>query len=387
MSFIRTIFEPDHEQFRDVVRRFMQIEIGPQADRWRDQGYVDRDAYRKTGEQGFLLTWADEAHGGCGLRDLRYEQIIQEENIRHGDPAFYHNLHSMVVAPYFDKFGSEEQKCRYLPKAASGESIFAVAMTEPAAGSDLAGIGTRAEDRGDHWLLNGSKTYISNGIQADVIVVAARTDPSSRHGIGLFVVERGMSGFERGRKLKKMGLHGQDTAELFFDNVRVSKENVLGDPRQGFANLAKCLAIERLQVANGSIATAQLAFDLTLGFVKERRVFGKPLGALQSVRFSLADLRAKLDAVQCFVDQCVMLGNAGRLTAEMASEAKLLATELEGAVVDRCVQLHGGAGYMDEYRISRLYTDARVSRIFAGASEIMLEIVGRGLGLDERKLV
>lgn len=387
MTFLRTIFEPEHKQFRDAASKFMQNEIGPYADHWREQGYVDRDAFRKTGEQGFLLMWADEQLGGCGLRDLRYDQILQEENIRHGDAAFYQNLHSMVVAPYFDKFGTDEQKRKYLPGAARGESILAIAMTEPAAGSDLAGIRTRAEDRGDHWLLNGSKTYISNGILSDVVLVAARTDPARRHCIGLFVVERDTPGFQRGRKLKKMGLHGQDTAELFFDNVRLPKENVLGDPGKGFAYMAQCLAVERLQVAIASITTAQVAFDLTLEFVKERRAFGKPLGTQQSVRFSMAEMRAEIDATQCFVDQCVLLGNSGELTAEHASEAKFLATELEGRVVDRCVQLHGGAGYMDEYRISRLYTDSRVSRIFAGANEIMLEIVGRGLGLDERKLI
>lgn len=386
MSLQRTIFDADHELFRDSVRRFMQKEIGPHAERWREQGYVDREAYQKIGEQGFLLMWADEQYGGSGLRDLRYEQILQEENIRHGDAAFYQNLHSMVVAPYLDKFANEEQKRKYLPGAVSGESVLAIAMTESNAGSDLAGIKTRAEDKGDHWLLNGSKTYISNGILADVVIVAARTDPDNRYGIGLFIVERGMPGFERGLKLKKMGLHGQDTAELFFDNVRLPKENLLGEPTKGFVYMAQCLAIERLQVAIGSIAAAQVAFDITLEFVKQRQAFGKPLGALQHVRFTLAELRAKLDAVQCFVDQCVMLGNAGRLSSELSSEAKLLASELEGQVVDQCVQLHGGAGYMDEYRISRLYTDARVSRIFAGANEIMLEIIGRSLGLDERKL-
>lgn len=386
MSFQRTIFNADHEQFRDAVRRFMQKEIGPYAERWREQGHVDRAAYLKAGAQGFLLMWADEQYGGAGVRDLRYEQILQEENIRHGDAAFYQNLHSMVVAPYLDKFGSAEQKHRYLPDAVSGNTILAIAMTEANAGSDLAGLKTRAEDKGDHWLLNGSKTYISNGIQADVLIIAARTDPISRHGIGLFVVERDTPGFERGGKLKKMGLHGQDTAELFFDNVRLPKDRLLGEPDKGFVYMAQCLAIERLQVAIGSIAAAQVAFDITLEFVKQRRAFGKPLGALQNVRFTLAELRAQLDAVQCFVDQCVMLGNDGQLTAEHASAAKLLASELEGQVVDQCVQLHGGAGYMDEYRISRLFTDARVSRIFAGANEIMLEIIGRGLGLDERKL-
>jgi len=328
--------------------------------------------------------WAGPEYGGSGVRDLRYEQILQEENIRFGDPAFYQNLHSMVVAPYFDKFADQAQKQRFLPPAIRGDCILAIAMTEPNAGSDLAGMRTHAEDKGDHWLLNGSKTYISNGLHADVVIVAAKTDPHVAHAMGLFVVERGMSGFSRGRKLKKMGLHGQDTADLFFDDVHVPKENLLGEPTKGFAYMAQCLAIERLQVAIGSIAAAQVAFDLTLDYVKQRRAFGKPLGMLQHVRFTLAALRAEINAAQCFVDQCVMLGNDGQLSVDSAASAKWLATELEGKVVDQCVQLHGGAGYMDEYRISRLYTDARVSRIFAGANEIMLEIIGRGLGLDER---
>ncbi len=386
MSSQRTIFEPEHEQFRDSVRRFMQNEIAPFADEWREQGYVDPEAYQKTGKLGYLLTWADEAYGGSGIKDLRYEQIIHEENIYHGDPSFYQNLHAMVVAPYFDKFGSEAQKQKYLPKAVSGESIFAIAMTEPNAGSDLAAIRTKAEDKGDHWLLNGAKTYISNGIQADVIIVAARTSTDDARSIGLMIVEADMEGFKRGKKLKKMGLHGQDTAELFFDNVRIPKDNVLGDASKGFYYMTQCLAIERLQVAIGSITAAQLAFDMTLDYIKERRAFGKPLGALQHIRFTMADMRAQIDAVQCFIDQCVMLGNEDKLTADLASQAKLLATQTEGEVVDKCLQFYGGAGYMDEYRISRLYTDARVSRIFAGANEIMLEIIGRGLGLDERKL-
>jgi len=382
----RTIFEPEHEQFRDVVRRFMQQEIAPHAEKWREQGYVDRKAFTKTGELGYLLTWADEEYGGSGLKDIRYEQIIHEENTYHGDPAFYQNLHAMIVAPYFDKFGTEAQKQKYLPKAASGESILAIAMTEPNAGSDLAAIRTKAEDKGDHWLLNGSKTYISNGIQADVIIVAARTSLDDARSIGLMIVEAGMEGFKRGKKLKKMGLHAQDTAELFFDNVRIPKDNVLGEPSKGFRYMTQCLALERLQVSIASITAAQLAFDITLDYIKERRAFGKPLGALQHIRFTMADMRAKIDAVQCFVDQCVMLGNEDKLTANLASQAKLLATQTEGEVVDQCLQFHGGAGYMDEYRISRLYTDARVSRIFAGANEIMLEIIGRGLGLDERKM-
>lgn len=386
MIFPRTHFEPEHEQFRDSARRFYQGEIGPYAERWREQGTVAREAFLKAGAQGYLLMWADESIGGLGLRDLRYEQVLVEENVRHGEIGFFQGTHSILVGAYLDKFASDEQKQRYLPKAISGEAILAIAMTEPDAGSDLAGIRSCAEDRGDHWLLNGSKTYISNGMLADVVVVAARTHPHSRTGISLFIVESGMPGFERGRKLKKMGLHAQDTAELFFDNVRLPKENLLGELHQGFVHMAQCLPVERLMSAITSIAHAQAAFDITLEFVKERRVFGKPLGALQNARFTLAALRAQIDALQTYVDHSVLAANAGQLDAAQASAVKLLTSELEGRVMDACLQLHGGAGYMEEYRISRMYTDARISRIYAGANEIMKEIVGRELGLDARSL-
>jgi alkylation response protein AidB-like acyl-CoA dehydrogenase len=382
----RLIFEPEHEQFRDSVRRFMQAEVAPHGERWREAGVVDREVYRKAGEKSLLCTWADPEFGGAGIEDFRFEQIIIEENIIHGDIGFYINLHSNLVAPYIDKLGSEEQRQRFMPGIVSGETILAVAMTEPSTGSDLAGMKTRAERQGDHWVLNGAKTYISNGILADLVLVAARTDPASRHGLGLFLVERGMAGFERGRRLAKMGLKSQDTAELFFTDVAIPAGNVLGDPVEGFRYLARFLAQERLVAAIGSTAAAQCAFAITLDYVKERRAFDRPIGAFQNTRFKLAQLRAEIDALQTFIDQCVLLLNAQELTAEDAAAAKLLASELEGRVVDECVQLHGGAGYMDEYRISRLYTDARITRIFAGTSEIMREIIGRGLGLDERKL-
>ncbi|AMN45750.1 acyl-CoA dehydrogenase [Steroidobacter denitrificans] len=383
----RVIFQDEHETFRDSVRRFFKAEIEPQVPRWRSQGYVDAQAFRRLGEQGYLLMWAPEAYGGSGNADLRYEQIVQEENARHGDSGFYFNLHSMIVAPYIAMLGTEEQQQRYLPPAVRGDLILAIAMTEPAAGSDLAGMKAHAEDCGDHWLLNGSKTYISNGIQAGAVIVAARTIPESRTGMGLFIVDADAPGFRRSRRLEKLGLDAQDTAELFFDNVKVSKSNVLGDPTQGFRNMVRFLATERLMVAISSVAHAQVAFDLTLDFVKERRAFGRPIGALQNTRFQLADMRARLDSTQTFVDQCVLLANAGRLSAEVASEAKLLGSELENEVIDACLQLHGGMGYMEEHRISRMYRDARVTRIFAGSSEIMKEIISRGLGLDDRKLV
>jgi acyl-CoA dehydrogenase len=382
----RLIFEPEHDTFRASVRRFFQNEIAPHAQKWRAQGQVDRWAYTKAAEQGYLLMWAEEQYGGAGSDDFRYEQIVYEENMTHGEPGLYLQLHSGLVAPYIGKLGTEEQKARWLPACVRGEKILAIAMTEPHSGSDLAGLATTATEQGDHWLLKGSKTYISNGQLADLIIVAARTVPDQRYGIGLFVVEADMPGFQRGRRLHKMGLQAQDTSELFFDNVRVPKTHVLGDPSQGFSYLGKCLSAERLISAIDAAALGQAAFDLTLQFVQERRAFGKPIGAFQNTRFVMAEMRAQLDAVQTFVDQCVLEYNAGRLTAELAAEAKLLATESAGKVADSCVQLHGGAGYMDEYRVSRLYTDARVMRIFAGTSEIMKEIIGRGLGLDERKL-
>lgn len=382
----RLIFKPEHEQFRASVRRFMQKEVAPHAERWREQGHVDRDIYTKAGANGYLCLWADEAYGGAGIRDFRFDQIVIEENMRHGDIGFYINLHSNLVAPYLDKLGSEEQKSRLMPGVVCGQSILAIAMTESGAGSDLAGMRTRAERCDGGWRLNGAKTYISNGILADIVIVAARSDASSRHGLGLFLVERGMQGFERGKKLKKMGLHSQDTAELFFHDVVVPNENVLGDPTAGFGYLTTFLAQERLVAAIGFMATAQAAFDLTLDFVKTRRAFGRPIGAFQNSRFTMASLRTELDAAQTFIDQCVLLLDAGALDAEVAAECKLLSSEVEARVMDACVQLHGGAGYMDEFPISRMYTDARISRIFAGTSEIMKEIIGRSLGLDERKL-
>jgi len=381
----RLTFEAEHETFRDSVRRFFRNEIGPHTQRWRDQGYVDRWAYTKAGAQGYLLLWAEEKYGGAHIDDLRYDQIVMEENMRYGDTGFYVQLHSNLVGPYLATLGTEEQKARWLPGAVRGETILAVAMTEPGAGSDLAGIKSSAEDRGDHWVLNGSKTYISNGQLADLVVVAARTVPDQRYGIGLFVVEAGMEGFTRGKPLHKMGMAAQDTSELFFDNVNIPKRNALGDSTRGFAYLAQFLAKGRLVSAIDAVALAQTAFDLTLDFVQQRRAFGRPVGTFQNSRFAMAAMRAQIDSVQTFVDQCVLEVNAGRLSTELAAETKLVATELAGRVADECLQLHGGAGYMDEYRISRLYTDARVMRIFAGTSEIMKEIIGRSLGLDERR--
>jgi alkylation response protein AidB-like acyl-CoA dehydrogenase len=380
----RRLFDEEHEVFRDSVRGFLKKEIQPHADRWQEQGIVDRDAFLKAGEQGLLLMWADEQYGGAGVSDFRYEQIFLEENARFGDAGFFATLHSRLVGPYIGELGTDEQKARWLPKCISGEHVLAVGITEPGAGSDVAGVKTKAEDMGDHFLLNGSKIYISNGILADLVVVVARTDQNSRHGLSLFVVERGMEGFERGDKLKKMGLKSQDTAELFFNNVKLPKENLLGEWNKGFYQLMHFLAEERLLGAVGYLAAADAAFDLTMDFVTDRKAFGQTISDFQNTRFKMADMRMEIDVAQAFVDQCVVEHNDGVLSADDAAKAKLFTSELEGRVVDACVQLHGGAGYMDEYPICRMYLNARISRIYAGTSEIMREIIARSVGLDPR---
>ena len=381
----RRIFDEEHEMFRDSVRSFMKNEIQPHADKWQEQGIVDREAYLKAGEQGLLLMWADEKYGGAGVSDFRYEQVLIEENVRFGDAGFFATLHNRLVGPYIGELGTEEQLERWLPKCISGEHILAIAMTEPGAGSDVAGIRTKAEDKGDHYLLNGSKTYISNGILADLVVVAAKTDPNKSHGLSLFVVERGMEGFERGRNLKKMGLKSQDTAELFFNNVKVPKENLLGEWNKGFYHLMHFLAEERLLGAVGYNASAEAAFEITMDYIQERKVFGRTIADFQNTRFKMADMRTEIDIAQAYIDQCVIEHNEGNLSADDAAKAKLFCSELEGRVMDDCVQLHGGAGYMDEYPICRMYLNARVSRIYAGSSEIMRELIARSIGLDPRR--
>lgn len=371
-------FTEEQTMFRDAYRKFLTAEIVPHMEDWREAGIVDRDAFRRAGERGFLMVWPDEKYGGMGDNDFRFEQVIIEETCyaRVGD--WYNSLHSRLVGPYFTRFGSEEQRQRFLPRCVSGECILAIAMTEPDAGSDLAGMRTSAVKDGDDWVLNGSKTYISNGINADAVIVAAKTDPQNNpHAMTLFIVERGMPGFERGRNLKKMGLKAQDTAELFFNDVRVPRANVLGEPGKGFIYLMEGLAEERLMGAAGYIASAQLSWDLTAAFVQERKAFGKPLAAFQNTQFQLADLRTRLDITQTYVDQCVEAFNAGVLTAVDAAKAKLATSELQVEAAEIGVQLHGGAGYMDEYPISRQYTDARISTIYAGTSEVMKIIISR----------
>ncbi|ATI80611.1 acyl-CoA dehydrogenase family protein [Sphingobium yanoikuyae] len=380
----RLIFEAEHDMFRASVARFMAAEIAPHGERWRREGIVDRDAYLKAGAAGLLCLWADTAHGGAGIEDLRFDQIVIEENVRGGETGFYLHLHSNLVAPYIAKLGVPVLRDRLMPKVIAGQTILAIAMTEAGGGSDLRAIRTRAVRDGEGWRLNGAKTYISNGILADAMVVAARTGEERGGQIGLYVVERGMTGFERGRKLDKMGLAAQDTAEIFLSDVQVPAENLLGDPALGLAALIEFLATERLIAAIASMAAAQTALALTMDFVKTRIAFGRPIGLFQHNRFRLAALKARIDAAQVFVDRLVLLANAGQLSGEDAAAAKLIASELEGEMTDLGVQLHGGAGYMDEFRISRMYTDARISRIFAGSNEIMQEIIARSMGLDER---
>lgn len=371
-------FTEEQTLFREAYRKFLAAEIVPHMETWREAGIVDRDAFRRAGDQGFLMVWPDEKYGGMGDEDFRFEQVIIEETAyaRAGD--WYSTLHSRLVGPYFTRFGNEEQRERFLPRCVKGDCILGIAMTEPDAGSDLAGMRSTAVADGDDWILNGSKTYISNGINADAIIVAAKTDPANNpHHMTLFIVERGMAGFERGRNLKKMGMKAQDTAELFFNDVRVPAANVIGEPGKGFIYLMEGLAEERLIGATGYLAAAQLSWDLTYDYVRERKAFGKPLAAFQNTQFRMAELRTELDFAQCYVDQCVAAFNAGQLTAIDAAKAKLVTSELQVKAADAGVQLHGGAGFMDEYPISRQYTDARIAPIYAGSSEVMKIIISR----------
>lgn len=372
-------FTDEQRMFRESYRRFLEAEITPNMEKWREAGIVDRSAFRAAGSQGMLMLWPDEKYGGLGDPDFRFDQIIIEELARADAGEFYASLHARLVGPYF-KLGTEEQRERFLPKCVTGETILAVGMTEPGAGSDLSGMRTYAKDMGDHFLLNGQKTYISNGINADVVIVAAKCAPDDNpHSMVLLIVERGMEGFERGRNLDKMGLKAQDTAELFFNDVKVPKANVLGTPGKGFYHLMEGLAEERLMAAVGNTAGARRALDITRSYVMERKVFGRPLSEMQNTQFKLAELETEIHIMEVFVDHCVALHNKGLLTANMAAKAKLQSSEIQWRAVDEGVQLHGGAGFMQEYTICRLFTDARVNRILAGSSEIMKYIIGRDL--------
>ena len=371
-------FTEEQTMFRDAFRRFLADEIAPNMAQWREDKIVDRSAFEKTGAMGYLMIWPDEKYGGMGDADFRYEQIIIEETFRADCGEFFNTLHSRLVGPYFSNHGTEEQKMRFLPRAARGECILAVAMTEPGAGSDLSGMRSDLKKDGDSYILNGSKTYISNGINADAVVVACKYEADENpYSLALVIVERGMEGFERGRKLDKMGLDAQDTAELFFNDVRIPAENILGEPGKGFSYLMEGLAEERLIAACQFTTSARRAFEVTRDYVMERKLFGQRLSDLQNTQFKMAEMDAEIEIMQVFIDHLVALQNRGELSVNQAAKAKLQASELEWRMMDLGVQLHGGAGYMKEYPICRMFTDARINRILAGSSEVMKHIIGR----------
>lgn len=381
----RSLFTPEHDAFRDAFRRFMDKEIAPFHAAWEEQGYVDRAVWRKAGDNGFLCMTMPEAYGGAG-GDKLYSVVQMEELARGGFTGLGYGLHSEIVAPYILHYGTEAQKQNYLPRLASGEMIGAIAMSEPAAGSDLQGIKTTALQQADgSYLLNGSKTFITNGWHADLVIVVAKTHPAAgAKGTSLLLVERGMAGFEVGKRLKKLGLKAQDTSELFFNDVQVPAANLLGGAAQenkGFVCLMEQLPWERLQIAITAVASAQAAIDWTLAYVKERQVFGQPLASFQNTRYTLAELQTEVQVARVFVDKCVELVVGGQLDTATASMAKYWCSDLQCKVMDECVQLFGGYGYMWDYPITRAYADARVQRIYGGTNEIMKEVISRAIGL------
>jgi alkylation response protein AidB-like acyl-CoA dehydrogenase len=380
----RTIFDDEHRSYRESVRRFLADEVVPNHAQWERDGIVPRELFAKAARQGLLAMSVPERYGGAGAGDFRFNQIVVEEVAYAGvaGSGLGITLHNDICLPYFLAYCDEPQRERWLPGIADGSLITALAMTEPGIGSDLASMTTSARLDGDHYVVNGAKTFITNGINADLVILALKTDPAERHrGISLLVVERGMQGFERGRNLEKVGMHAQDTAELFFADVHVPLANRLGEEGRGFHYLVSNLAQERLSIAIAGVAAAQAALDWTLAYVKERTAFGQPLGAFQSARFALAEMKTEIELATVYTDQAVLALARGELSAEDAAMAKWWCTELQGRVLDRCVQLHGGYGYMLEYPIARAYADARVTRIYGGANEIMKEIVGRSLGV------
>jgi alkylation response protein AidB-like acyl-CoA dehydrogenase len=380
----RTLFEPEHADYRESVRRFVAEEITPNHAAWERDGIVPRELFAKAAAKGMLAMQVPERYGGIGTDDFRFNQIVAEEVSVAGDAGsgLGITLHTDICLPYFTHFCNDEQRERWLPGIADGSLVTAVAMTEPEIGSDLAGLRTTAIRDGDEYVVNGSKTFITNGINADLVITAVKTDPSQRHGgISLLIIERGMEGFERGRNLEKVGMHAQDTAELFFEDVRVPVENLLGEEGQGFRYMTSNLPQERLSIAIAGVAAARGALDATIEYVKQRRAFGQPIGSFQNTRFALAESATEVELATAFCDQAVLALNAGELSPEDAAMAKWWSTELQGRVIDRCVQLHGGYGYMLEYPIARAFVDARVTRIYGGTTEIMKEIIGRSLGV------
>ncbi|MFR9750373.1 acyl-CoA dehydrogenase family protein [Nocardia sp. 004] len=379
----RTLFEPEHELFRESFRKFLDQHVAPNHAQWEEQGVVDRAAWLEAGKQGFLGMAMPEEYGGGGVEDFRYNTVIAEEIVRGQYSGIGFGLHNDVVAPYLLALANDEQKQRWMPGFCSGEIITAIAMTEPGTGSDLQGIKTRAVRDGDDWILNGAKTFITNGINADLVIVVAQTDPDKgAMGFSLFALERGMPGFERGRNLDKIGLKAQDTAELSFTDVRVPGKNLLGTEGMGFIHLMHNLPQERLSIAVVAAAAMESCLDMTIQYVRDRKAFGKPIGALQNTRFVLAELATKTTAVRLMVDKFVEMLNAGTLTAEDAAMAKWWSTEEQLDLINRCLQLHGGYGFMREYPIAKAYTDARIQTIYGGTTEIMKEIIGRSLKLS-----
>ena len=381
----RSLFTPEHDAFRDAFRRFMDKEIAPFHAAWEEQGYVDRAVWRKAGDNGFLCMTMPEAYGGAG-GDKLYSVVQMEELARSGFTGLGYGLHSEIVAPYILHYGTEAQKQNYLPRLASGEMIGAIAMSEPAAGSDLQGIKTTALQQPDgSYVLNGSKTFITNGWHADLVIVVAKTHPAAgAKGTSLLLVERGMAGFEVGQRLKKLGLKAQDTSELFFNDVQVPATHLLGGAAQenkGFVCLMEQLPWERLQIAITAVASAQAAIDWTVAYVKERQVFGQPLASFQNTRYTLAGLQTEVQVARVFVDKCIELVVGGQLDTATASMAKYWCSDLQCKVMDECVQLFGGYGYMWDYPITRAYADARVQRIYGGTNEIMKEVISRAMGL------
>jgi acyl-CoA dehydrogenase len=379
----RTLFSEEHEMLRASARRFMEAEVMPHHARWEEQGYVDRALWRQAGQAGFLCASMPEQYGGAGA-DRLHSVVLIEEQARVGATGPGFGLHSEIVAPYILHYGSEYLKSHYLPKLASGEWIGAIAMTEPGTGSDLQGVqasAVRARDGdGEYYLLNGAKTFITNGWHADVVIVVAKTDPAAgARGISLLVVDTAMAGFSKGRRLNKAGMKAQDTSELFFDNVRVPAANLLGEAGRGFAYLMQELPWERLQIAIMAVTAAEAGLEWTLRYTRERHAFQRTLGEFQTVAHALAEIKTEVTVQRVFVDRCIELMMAGQLDAATASMAKLAATEMQFKVLDRCVQLHGGYGYMWEYPITRAWADARVQRVYGGTSEIMKELISRSL--------
>jgi long-chain-acyl-CoA dehydrogenase len=380
----RTLFTEEHNLFRDTFKHFLEKEVVPYYEQWEKDGIVSREMWLKAGQQGFLGLAVPEEYGGIGVNDFRYSAIMAEESARAGvvSAGMVIGLHNDIILPYFIAYANEEQKQRWLPGMCTGELITAIAMTEPGTGSDLAAICTTADRHGDYYILNGQKTFISNGIISDVVIVVAKTDPALRHkGISLLVVERNMQGFNRGRKLDKVGLKAQDTAELSFEDVKVPVTNLLGEEGKGFSYLMRQLAQERLSVGVSAVAACETALEITLEYCKERTAFGQPIGSFQNSRFKLAEMKTEIEIARVFVDRCIEELNDGNLTPETAAMAKWWTSDLQKRVVDQCVQLHGGYGYMLEYPIARAFLDARVQSIYAGTNEIMKEIIGRSMGI------